>query len=46
VRSYVQTGAWVESWRSIVMPEICYLLAPRPGHGAMRRFLQERWFLK
>jgi predicted nucleic acid-binding protein len=24
-----------------VMPEICYLLASRLGHGAMRRFLQE-----
>jgi predicted nucleic acid-binding protein len=24
-----------------VLPEICYLLASRLGHGAMRRFLQE-----
>ena len=24
-----------------VLPEICYLLASRPGHGAMRRFLAE-----
>jgi predicted nucleic acid-binding protein len=24
-----------------VMPEICYLLASRLGHGAMRRFLEE-----